>query len=64
MSLHHAVVMLWETFWALVLGFGVSAALQVFVSKEQMTRAFGRAGLKEGLLIVHLRRLSAHAAHH
>lgn len=47
LSLHHALVMLWETFWALVLGFGVSAALQVLVSKEQMTRAFGRAGLKE-----------------
>jgi uncharacterized membrane protein YraQ (UPF0718 family) len=39
--------MLWETFWALVLGFGFSAALQVFVSKEQMTRAFGRTGLRE-----------------
>jgi uncharacterized membrane protein YraQ (UPF0718 family) len=47
MSFSHALVMLWETFWALVLGFGFSAALQVFVSKEQMTRAFGRAGLRE-----------------
>ena len=47
MSLHHAVVMLWETFWALVLGFGVSAALQVFVSKARMTEWFGRAGLRE-----------------
>src|SRR5205823_5372334 len=32
------------------LGFGISAALQVFVSKEQMTRALGRAGLREMLL--------------
>jgi uncharacterized membrane protein YraQ (UPF0718 family) len=47
MSLYHALTMLWETFWALVLGFGFSALLQVFVSKEQMTRAFGRAGLRE-----------------
>jgi uncharacterized membrane protein YraQ (UPF0718 family) len=47
MSLMHAVTMLWQTFWALVLGFGFSAALQVFVSKEQMTRAFGRTGLRE-----------------
>lgn len=47
MSLYHALVMLWETFWALVLGFGISALLQVFVSKEQMSRAFGRAGLRE-----------------
>jgi hypothetical protein len=42
--------MFWETLWALVLGFGVSAALQVFVSKERMTRLLGRAGLREMLL--------------
>ncbi len=46
MTLHHAFVMLWETFWALVMGFGVSAALQTFVSEEQMSRAFGRTNLK------------------
>jgi uncharacterized protein len=45
-SLYHAFAMLWSTFWALVLGFGISAALQVFVSKEQMTRAFGQTNLK------------------
>ncbi|MDB6146840.1 MAG: permease, partial [Spartobacteria bacterium] len=50
MTLYHAVVMLWETFWALVLGFGVSAALQSFVSKEQMSRLFGRTNLKTMLL--------------
>jgi uncharacterized membrane protein YraQ (UPF0718 family) len=47
MSLYHALAMLWMTFWALVLGFGISAALQVFVSKEQMARAFGRVGFRE-----------------
>ena len=41
LSIYHAFLMLWATFWALVLGFGISAALQVFVSKERMTRAFG-----------------------
>lgn len=46
MTLHHALVMLWETFWALAMGFGISAALQTFVSKEQMSRAFGRTNLK------------------
>src|SRR5262249_50341911 len=46
MSLYHALAMLWATFWALVLGFGISAALQVFVSKEQMSRAFGRANFR------------------
>jgi len=47
MSFHNAFAMLWETFWALVLGFACSAALQVFVSKDQMTRAFGRSGFRE-----------------
>ena len=46
LTLHHALGMLWMTFWALVLGFGISAALQVFVSKEQMSRAFGRTNPK------------------
>lgn len=46
MSLYHALAMAWATFWALVLGFSISAALQVFVSKEQMSRAFGKANFK------------------
>src|SRR6185312_12555496 len=46
MSLYHALAMLWATFWALVLGFAISAALQVFVSTERMSRAFGKANLK------------------
>jgi uncharacterized membrane protein YraQ (UPF0718 family) len=46
MSLYHALAMLWATFWALVMGFCISAALQVFVSKEQMSRAFGKTTLK------------------
>lgn len=50
MSLYHALAMLWETFWALVMGFSLSAILQVFVSKEQMSRAFGRAGFREIVL--------------
>ena len=41
-----AALMLWETFWALVLGFGCSALLQVFVRSESMTRHFGRADLR------------------
>jgi uncharacterized protein len=50
LSLYHAFVMFWETLWALVLGFGISAALQVFVSKERMTRAFGETNLRTMLL--------------
>ena len=45
-SLYHALAMLWMTFWALVLGFSISAALQVFVSREKMTKAFGETSLK------------------
>jgi len=50
MGIYHGVAMFWETLWALVLGFGVSAALQVFVSKEKMSQLFGRTNLKTMLL--------------
>ncbi len=43
---YHAALMGWETFWALVLGFAVSAALQVFVSKERIGQLFGRTNVK------------------
>ena len=46
LSLYHALAMLWATFWALVLGFTISGALQVFVSKERMRRVFGRTNFK------------------
>ena len=46
MGAYHAAVMAWETFWALVMGFGVSAALQVFVNKDRMSRMFGRTNLR------------------
>jgi uncharacterized membrane protein YraQ (UPF0718 family) len=46
-SLYHAAAMLWETLWALVLGFSLSAFLQVFLRKEQITKQFGRSGLRE-----------------
>src|SRR5512133_906039 len=46
LSFYHALAMLWATFWALVLVFTISGVLQVFVSKEQMIRAFGRTNLK------------------
>jgi uncharacterized protein len=46
-SLYSAAAMLWETLWALVLGFSLSAFLQVFFRKEQIAKQFGRAGLRE-----------------
>ena len=33
--------MFWETFWALVLGFGLSGVVQAFVSKDDMQRVLG-----------------------
>ena len=45
-SLYESAAMFWEVLWALVLGFAISALLQVFVSKERMTKTLGR--LSEG----------------
>jgi uncharacterized membrane protein YraQ (UPF0718 family) len=51
-SLYHVAAMLWETLWALILGFSLSAFLQVFLRKEQITKQFGRAGLREVALAI------------
>ena len=40
-SLYEAFSMFWETLWALVLGFGLSGAVQAFVSRGQMQAALG-----------------------
>src|SRR3954470_12993732 len=40
-SFKEAFFMFWETLWALVLGFGLSGAVQAFVSREQMQRMLG-----------------------
>jgi uncharacterized membrane protein YraQ (UPF0718 family)/YHS domain-containing protein len=40
-SLKMAFFMLWETLWALILGFGLSGLVQAFVSKESMERVMG-----------------------
>ena len=40
-ALREAFFMFWETLWALVLGFGLSGAVQAFVSREQMQRVLG-----------------------
>ncbi|MCU1602228.1 MAG: hypothetical protein JWO22_2937, partial [Frankiales bacterium] len=40
-SLQEAFFMLWETLWALVLGFILAGAVQAFVSRAQMQRAMG-----------------------
>src|SRR5207245_8150031 len=38
--------MFWETLWPLFLGFGLSGAVQAFVSKEEMQRVLGDHGPK------------------
>jgi uncharacterized protein len=53
-SLYSAAAMLWETFWALVLGFSLSAFVQVFFRKEQIAKHFGHAGLREVALATFL----------
>ena len=40
-SFREAFFMFWETLWALVLGFGLSGAVQAFVSRDQMQRVMG-----------------------
>lgn len=40
-SLYEAFSMFWETLWALVLGFGLSGAVQAFVSRGHMQAALG-----------------------
>ena len=40
-GLDEALFMLWDTLWALVLGFGLSGAAQAFVSRGEMRNALG-----------------------
>ncbi len=40
-SLREAFFMFWETLWALVVGFGLSGAVQAFVSRDEMRRSIG-----------------------
>ena len=47
LSIYEAAAMLWDVLWALILGFMLSGVCQVFVSKEQMQRSFGKSGLRE-----------------
>ena len=54
MGLYHAAAMGWNLLWALVLGFTFSGMLQVFVSKEQMSRSFGATNLRSMLLAMFL----------
>ena len=46
-SLREAFFMFWATLWALVLGFGLSGAVQAFVPRAEMQRLLGRSGPRE-----------------
>jgi uncharacterized protein len=39
--------MTWKTWWALVLGFTISGAVQAFVSEDRITDLLGGRGLRE-----------------
>ena len=44
-GLREALAMVWETLWALTLGFMLSGGVQAFVSRREMSSALGRPGL-------------------
>ena len=46
-SFRESFFMFWETLWALVLGFGLSGAVQAFVPRTEMQRLLGRSGPRE-----------------
>src|SRR5207302_499783 len=46
-SVREGFFMFWATLWALVLGFGLSGAVQAFVSREEMERVLGGRRAKE-----------------
>src|SRR3954452_10215452 len=46
-SLREAFFMFWVTLWALILGFGISGAVQAFVPRGEMQRVLGRSGPRE-----------------
>src|SRR5215469_1313792 len=46
-SLREAFFMFWATLWALILGFGISGAVQAFVPRVQMQRVLGRRGPRQ-----------------
>jgi uncharacterized membrane protein YraQ (UPF0718 family)/YHS domain-containing protein len=43
-SLRESFFMFWETLWPLILGFGLSGAVQAFVPRDAMERAMGNHG--------------------
>jgi YHS domain-containing protein/uncharacterized membrane protein YraQ (UPF0718 family) len=45
-SLREGFFMFWETLWPLILGFGLSGAVQAFVSRESMQKKMGNHGPK------------------
>jgi len=46
-SLREGFFMFWATLWALILGFGLSGAVQAFVSRSEMQRLLGGRGPRE-----------------
>jgi uncharacterized membrane protein YraQ (UPF0718 family) len=45
-GISNAFLMAWAVWWALVLGFAISAAIQTFVPRQRIERALGAEGLR------------------
>lgn len=58
-SLYAAAAMLWEMFWALALGFAISACLQVFVRSDKIVEHFGKANVRSVALATFLGAVSS-----
>ncbi len=58
-SLVAAAAMFWEMFWALALGFTISACLQVFVRSDRIAEQFGKPNLRAVALATFLGAVSS-----
>src|ERR1700744_5908355 len=45
-GLRNALLMAWEVWWALVLGFAISAVVQAWVPRERIERTLGGSGVR------------------
>ena len=58
-SFYAAAAMFWEMFWALALGFTISACLQVFVRSDKIAEHFGKPNLRSVALATFLGAVSS-----
>jgi uncharacterized membrane protein YraQ (UPF0718 family) len=49
-ALQTTLSLIWYTLWAFILGYLLSAGIQVLVTRGQMARVLGRRGIKQTIL--------------